>query len=127
MLFHIACCKESPAFLRCAWTAGMFQPVFPTKEFAHVSLFAQFLAHPTAAEAPSAGLLKLSSALQHAQAACKDSTAVAVDAVDLLSQQYFFTSTKLASLATEAEIMTKVCAGCTAQLHKPEHVLYIKI
>jgi len=72
-------------------------------------------------------LLKLRSALLLVQAACKDSTAVAVDAVDLLSQQYFFTSTKLASLATEAEIMTKVCAGCTAQLHRPQHVLYVEI
>ena len=43
------------------------------------------------------------------QAACKDNLAVAVEAVDLLSQQYFFTSTKLASLATDAEILTKVC------------------
>ena len=42
------------------------------------------------------------------QAACKDNRAVAVEAVDLLSQQYFFTSTKLASLATDAEILTKV-------------------
>ncbi|KAA6419636.1 MAG: CTD small phosphatase 2-like [Trebouxia sp. A1-2] len=71
---------------------------------------------------------------RHLQAACKDSTAVAVDAVDLLSQQYFFTSTKLASLATEAEIMTKEmgqaeepaevlqdyqCAICLGVLHNP--------
>ncbi|KAL0032835.1 hypothetical protein WJX77_001986 [Trebouxia sp. C0004] len=72
--------------------------------------------------------------LQHAQAACKDSTAVAMDAVDFLSQQYFFTSTRLASLATEAEIMTKElgqheepaevlqdyqCAICLGVLHNP--------
>ncbi|KAL0044617.1 hypothetical protein WJX82_002935 [Trebouxia sp. C0006] len=71
---------------------------------------------------------------RHLQAACKDSTAVAVDAVDLLSQQYFFTSTKLASLATEAEIMTKEmgqdeeptevlqdyqCVICLGVLHNP--------
>ena len=42
------------------------------------------------------------------QAACQDSTATGADAVNLLSQQYFFTSTKLAGLATEAEILTKV-------------------
>ena len=70
------------------------------------------------AECASVGMLRLTSAVQHAQAACKDSTTVAVDAVDLLSQQYFFISTKLASLATDAEIITKVlvaCLQCTDQ------------
>ena len=43
------------------------------------------------------------------QAACKDSIATGANAVDVLSQQYFFTSTKLAALATQAEILTKVC------------------
>ena len=42
------------------------------------------------------------------QAACKQSTAVGTDAVGLLSQQYFFTSDKLAKLATQAELLTKV-------------------
>lgn len=63
-------------------------------------------------------MLRLTSAVQHARAACKDSTTVAVDAVDLLSQQYFFTSTKLASLATDAEIMTKVLAACFHCTHQ---------
>ena len=67
-------------------------------------------------------MLRLTSAVQHAQAACKDSTTVVVDAVDLLSQQYFFTSTKLASLATDAEIMTKVCAGCMFAVHTDQSV-----
>lgn len=42
------------------------------------------------------------------QAACKGSSVVSTDAVQLLSQQYFFTSTKLAMLGTEAEILTQV-------------------
>ena len=41
------------------------------------------------------------------QAACKGAS-TELDAVELLSQQYFFTSTKLASLATEAEILAMV-------------------
>ena len=42
------------------------------------------------------------------QAACKGGSVVSTDAVGLLSQQYFFTSTKLATLGTEAEILTQV-------------------
>lgn len=42
------------------------------------------------------------------QAACKGNSVVNTDAVGLLSQQYFFTSTKLAMLGTEAEILTQV-------------------
>lgn len=42
------------------------------------------------------------------QVACKESTTVSTDAVGVLSQQYFFTSNKLAKLATEAELLTKV-------------------
>lgn len=42
------------------------------------------------------------------QAACKGSSVVSTDAIGLLSQQYFFTSTKLAALGTEAEILIQV-------------------
>ena len=40
--------------------------------------------------------------------AVRDGCTAAADAVDLLSSQYFFTSPKLAALATEAEILAKV-------------------
>jgi len=37
-------------------------------------------------------------------------------AVELLSQQYFFTSPKLAALTTEAEIISKVRVRCQSHL-----------
>jgi predicted metal-binding transcription factor (methanogenesis marker protein 9) len=48
---------------------------------------------------------------RHLAAACAPRAVAPVRAVELLSQQYFFTSPKLAALATEAEILQKVCAG----------------
>lgn len=41
----------------------------------------------------------------------------ATDAVDLLSSQYFFTSPKLAALATEAEVLAEVVRLSTSSLH----------
>ena len=43
----------------------------------------------------------------HVQAVCQSQAGV-TDAVELLSSQYFFTSPKLANLATEAEILAQV-------------------
>lgn len=40
--------------------------------------------------------------------AVREGHVAAADAVDLLSSEYFFTSPKLATLATEAEILAKV-------------------
>ena len=40
--------------------------------------------------------------------AVREGHLAAADAVDLLSSEYFFTSPKLATLATEAEILAKV-------------------
>lgn len=54
------------------------------------------------------------------QAVCQ-SQAGTTDAVDLLSSQYFFTSPKLANLATEAEILAQVLLFYTLQFtcHQP--------
>lgn len=46
---------------------------------------------------------------RHLATACAPRAVAPVRAVELLSQQYFFTSPKLAALATEAEILQKVC------------------
>ena len=45
---------------------------------------------------------------RHLATACAPRAVAPVRAVELLSQQYFFTSPKLAALATEAEILQKV-------------------
>lgn len=47
---------------------------------------------------------------RHLATACAPRAVAPVRAVELLSQQYFFTSPKLAALATEAEILQKVFA-----------------
>ena len=49
------------------------------------------------------------------QAACKGSSVASTDAIALLSQQYFFTSTKLAALGTEAEILIQVHSTLQSQ------------
>jgi len=45
---------------------------------------------------------------RHLATACAPRAVAPMRAVELLSHQYFFTSPKLAALATEAEILQKV-------------------
>lgn len=49
---------------------------------------------------------------------------MSVRAVDILSQQYFFTSSKLASIATQAEVLAKVrcCWRSSSRYSVAEHL-----
>jgi hypothetical protein len=60
---------------------------------------------------------------RHLATACAPRSVAPVRAVELLSQQYFFTSPKLAALATEAEILQKVPTPECPLCRPGQHVL----